>query len=53
MTGRDEFIPILRNKLYAAPSAFKPENPAMFSRLGPQRPSRARQARARLNVART
>jgi hypothetical protein len=26
MTGRDEFSPILCNKLYAAPSAFKPEN---------------------------
>jgi len=26
MTDKDELIPILRHKLYAAPSAFKPEN---------------------------
>jgi hypothetical protein len=43
MTGRDEFIPILRNKLYAAPSAFKPENPAMFSRN--DRPEHGKRAR--------
>jgi hypothetical protein len=26
MTDKKEFVPILRNKLYTAPSAFKPES---------------------------